>query len=200
MTEKKSIFGIYERSPLVEDLNIGKKVQKLRMQSEISVRKLSSLAGITPSMLSQIENGQVNPSINTLRAIAAALNSPLYNFFKEDEEDQPVVTPSTRKTIGLKDETDVLYELLTPDTRGSIEFCMMVIPANSSSDSRPRSHTGEEVAFLYSGEAVDIEIDGRSFTLRQGDSIRIAPKAMHIWYNKTNTPVQVIFAITPPSF
>lgn len=184
----------------VEDLNIGKKVQKLRIQNGISVRKLSSLAGITPSMLSQIENEQVNPSINTLRAIASALNAPLYHFFKEDSEDHPIVTPNSRKTIGRKDEPDVLYELLTPDTRGSIEFCMMVIPANSSSNLTPKSHTGEEVAFLYSGESVDLEIDSRTYTLRQGDSVRIPPQALHIWYNRRNTPVQVIFAITPPSF
>ena len=67
----------------MEDLNIGKKVQKLRIQNGISVRKLSSIAGITPSMLSQIENEQVNPSINTLRAIASALNAPLYHFFSK---------------------------------------------------------------------------------------------------------------------
>ena len=153
----------------MEDLNIGKKVQKLRLQSGISVRKLSSIAGITPSMLSQIENEQVNPSINTLRAIASALNAPLYYFFKEDAEDSPVVTPDTRKTIGRKGEPDVLY-------------------------------TGEEVAFLYSGESVDLEIDSRIFTLRQGDSVRIPPESLHIWHNKGNAPVQVIFAITPPSF
>ena len=184
----------------MEDLNIGKKVQKLRIQNGISVRKLSSIAGITPSMLSQIENEQVDPSINTLRAIASALNAPLYHFFKEDSEDHPVVTPDSRKTIGRKDEPDVLYELLTPDTRGSIEFCMMVIPANSSSNLTPKSHTGEEVAFLYSGESVDLEINSRIYTLRQGDSVRIPPQSLHIWHNRRNTPVQVIFAITPPSF
>ena len=184
----------------MEDLNIGKKIQSLRTQNKISVRKLSSLAGITPSMLSQIENEQVNPSINTLRAIAAALNAPLYHFFQEDSDDQPVVTPDARKTIGRKDEPDVIYELLTPDTRGSIEFCMMVIPPCSSSNSSPRSHTGEEVAFFYSGESVELEMDSRHFTLRQGDSVRIPPRTAHIWHNHGNTPVQVIFASTPPSF
>lgn len=184
----------------MEDLNIGKKIQELRTKNGFSIRKLSSIAGITPSMLSQIENGQVNPSINTLRSLASALGAPLYHFFKEESEDHPVVTPDTRKTIGRKNEPDVIYELLTPDTRGSIEFCMMLIPPNSSSNSKMQSHNGEEVAFLYSGESVDIEIESRLFTLRQGDSIRIPPQAQHIWHNRRNMPVQVIFAITPPSF
>lgn len=184
----------------MEDLNIGKKIQELRAKQGLSIRKLSSAAGITASMLSQIENDQVNPSINTLRALANALDAPLYHFFKEESEDQPVVTPALRKTIGRKDEPDVLYELLTPDTRGSIEFCMMVIPPGTSSTAHAQSHVGEEVAFFYSGELVDIEIETRRFTLRQGDSVRIPPQAQHIWHNHTNAPVQVIFAITPPSF
>lgn len=184
----------------MEELNIGKKVQELRTQNNLSVRKLSSLAGITPSMLSQIENEQVNPSINTLRAISSVLNVPLYRFFQDNCSDSPVVTPSSRTTIGKKDEPDVLYELLTPDTRGNIEFCMMVIPPDKSSYSEPRSHIGEEVAFLYSGESVNLEIDGRLCVLRQGDSVRIPPESKHIWFNPGNTPVQVIFAITPPSF
>lgn len=189
-----------ERSTVLEDINIGKKIQELRTKQGLSIRKLSSAAGITASMLSQIENDQVNPSINTLRALADALEAPLYHFFKEETESQPVVTPHSRKTIGRKNEPDVLYELLTPDTRGSIEFCMMVIPAGSSSASHAQSHVGEEVAFLYSGETVDLEIDSRRYTLRQGDSIRIPPQAQHAWHNQTNAPVQVIFAITPPSF
>lgn len=184
----------------MEDLNIGKKIQELRLKQGDSIRKLSSAAGITASMLSQIENDQVNPSINTLRALADALDAPLYHFFKEENEDQPVVTPSTRKTIGRKNEPDVTYELLTPDTRGSIEFCMMVIPAGSSSSQHAQGHIGEEVAFLYSGESVELETDSRRHTLRQGDSVRIPPQTQHIWHNHTNAPVQVIFAITPPSF
>ncbi|MDO4267318.1 MAG: helix-turn-helix domain-containing protein [Eubacteriales bacterium] len=184
----------------VENLNIGKKIQNLRLKNGLSVRKLSSEAGITPSMLSQIENDQVNPSINTLRALSDALDTPLYHFFKEDTQEHMVVTPDTRKTIGTKSLPDVTYELLTPDTRGSIEFCMMVIPSSTSSNTHPQSHTGEEVAFLYSGESVELETDTQTFTLRQGDSIRIPAETPHIWHNRRNSTVQVIFAITPPSF
>lgn len=184
----------------MEDLNLGKKIQELRLKNDTSVRKLSSLAGITPSMLSQIENGQVNPSINTLRALAAALNAPLYHFFKESSEAQLIVTPDSRKTIGRKNVPNVIYELLTPDTRGNIEFCMMVIPPNASSTPSPQDHSGEEVAFMYSGESVELEIDTRRYTLRQGDSVRIPPETQHIWHNRQNIPAQVIFAVTPPSF
>ena len=68
-----------------EELKIGRKVQQFRKkQSGLSLRELAARVELSPSMLSQIENGAVNPSINTLKNIAQALRVPLFRFFKED--------------------------------------------------------------------------------------------------------------------
>ncbi|ERK03223.1 DNA-binding helix-turn-helix protein [Treponema socranskii subsp. socranskii VPI DR56BR1116 = ATCC 35536] len=190
----------YQENIPLEELNIGKKIQELRLQKGFTMRKLALKADITASMLSQIENGQVNPSINTLRSIAEVLETPLYCFFREEFRPEPLVTPATRKTIGRKDKPDVVYELLTADTKGNIEFCMMVIPPYTSSNTDRQSHLGEETAFMYSGEKVDLDVEGTFFELHPGDSIRIPAQAKHVWHNKTDMKVQVIFAVTPPSF
>ena len=184
----------------MEELHLGKKIQEVRMERGLSVRKTAALANITASMLSQIENDQVNPSINTLRAIAQVLDTPLYAFFKESPPVSPVVHPEERRTIGSKSEPDVHYELLTWDTRGSIEFCMMILPPRVSSYRDIQSHAGEEVAYICSGDAVVLDMDGTTYALRTGDSVRIPPNVPHAWHNQADTPAQVIFAITPPSF
>lgn len=179
--------------------NIGKKAQSLRLAKNMSVRKTAAAAGITPSMLSQIESGQVNPSISTLRALAGVLDTPLYSFFME-ESVHTIVKPHARKTIGLKSEPDVQYELLTPDIRGSIEFIMMIIPPHLSSSKTGLSHHGEEVALMCEGDSVDLEMDGVTYTLEPGDSVRIPAETVHAWHNRKDTTVQVVFAITPPTF
>lgn len=111
-----------------DSLNLGKKLQMFRSQRELTIKQLSSLTGMTSSMLSQIEHQQVNPSINSLRTIAEALGVPLYRFFRRTTYGKPMVTKSSRKTIGRPEEGDVIYELFTPDTSGTIEFCMMIVP------------------------------------------------------------------------
>lgn len=181
-------------------LNLGKKLQMYRTTKELSIRQLSGLTGITPSMLSQIEHGQVNPSINSLRTIAEALSIPLYRFFQEDEIEEPVVSKNKRKTIGRPEEGDVFYELLTPDTSGAIEFCMMIIPPSMDTAEISHCHTGEEVAYFQEGDSVELIIDGISHTMYRGDSVRIKPFANHIWKNSTDKQVKILFAITPPSF
>jgi len=184
----------------MDDLQLGARIQVLRTQRALSVRKLAQLAGITPSMLSQMENDQVNPSIQTLRSLAAALEVPLYDFFREEAPSSPVVTPETRMCIGRRSEPDVRYELLTPDTQGTIEFCMMVIPPRGTFNTQMQSHTGEEVAFLHAGQSAVLELEGRQYTLSPGDSIRIPAGSRHCWHNPGDEPAQVIFALSPPSF
>lgn len=184
----------------MQEIHLGKKIQSLRGDRGLSVRKLAAIAGITASMLSQIENEQVNPSIQTLRSLAGALQVPLYDFFREDSPQVTVVTPDTRMTIGRKQEPDVVYELLTPDTQGSIEFCMMQLPPKSCSGAEPQCHTGEEVVFVHVGRDVRLELEGTEYVLNAGDSIRIPGQSKHIWRNPGDEPAQVIFALSPPSF
>ena len=184
----------------MDEINIGAMIHEKRQAKGLSLRKTASLAGITPSMLSQIESDQVNPSLNTLRAIAIALETPLYLFFQEPHSDNVVLHPEERRTIGLKTEPDVRYEHLTPDMRGDIEFCMMIIPPHHDSYRDLRSHEGEEVAYMLSGKEVVLEIDQQEYHLCKDDSVRIPPNARHAWHNRTDDEVKVIFAITPPSF
>lgn len=183
----------------MDELNIGGKLQAARAERGITIRELSELSGVTSSMLSQIERGLANPSIKTLKDIAEALKMPLYLFFKTEENEEFIVRHDNRRTIGRQDEQDMSYSLLTPGMIGTIEFCLMEIPAGSDHASKAQSHIGEEVAYVLSGP-VDIVMDQNTYTLETGDSLRIAPHSVHRWLNHEGQPAQIIFAITPPSF
>ncbi len=184
---------------MIEEIDLGKKIQDFRNMRSMSLRELAKRAGTTASMLSQIERNLVNPSISTLKSIAQALEVPMFKFFKEEEPQvQMIVRRGENKTIGHPD-ADLSYTLLTPDVRGNIEFCRMSIPPGFTSGRIPQEHTGEEVAYVMQG-TVEITVAGVSYCLEEGDSIRIPPLTSHQWKNQSGNTVQVIFAITPPSF
>lgn len=183
----------------MQDINVGVKVQEFRQQRKLSLRQLALKAGMTPSMLSQIENNVVNPSINTLKEIARALEIPMFKFFQDDTlPEKMIVRKGQCKIIGAPGE-EVFYQLLTPDTNGSIEFCLMEIPSHSASADKPHEHEGEEVAYVVEG-AVTIFVGTREEQLEAGDSIRIPALSAHRWVNGTDRPVKVVFAVTPPCF
>lgn len=184
---------------MAEELNIGGKVQEFRKNSGLSLRELAAQVELSPSMLSQIENNTVNPSINTLKNIAQALHVPLFRFFKDDAPaDQLIVRKGENKIIGHSG-AEVLYKLLTPTVNGAIEFCLMEIPAGSASSDVCREHTGEEVAYVISGE-VDLHLRDQVYHLYGGDSVLIPPGTPHRWVNHYDGEFKAVFAITPPSF
>ncbi len=55
-------------------MNVAERIRTLRKQKDLSLRKVAAACNISASLLSQIETGRVDPSLNTLRKIAQALD------------------------------------------------------------------------------------------------------------------------------
>lgn len=70
-------------------LNIGSKLRTERRKQKLSLRELASLADVSPSLLSQIENGRANPSVMTLHNVASALSVPITFFFPNMQDTEP---------------------------------------------------------------------------------------------------------------
>jgi transcriptional regulator with XRE-family HTH domain len=56
--------------------HLGERIRESRLSLGIGVRELARRVECSPSMISQIENGQANPSVSTLYAISSALGIP----------------------------------------------------------------------------------------------------------------------------
>ena len=80
------------------DSAVGQAVKSLRNQKKITAVNLANLSGVSTSMISRIETGQVSPSLSSLNAIAQALDVPLISLFQNTMEiaDITHATPKTR--------------------------------------------------------------------------------------------------------
>lgn len=65
---------------------VGRAVRDHRRRQELSKQELAATAGVSIGMLSRIENATVSPSLQTLRAIAAALAMRVSGFFESYDE------------------------------------------------------------------------------------------------------------------
>src|SRR5688500_16583881 len=61
--------------------DIGRRLRERREAQGFSLRALADRIGVTASLLSQIETGQVNPSVDTLFALADGLQMSVAEFF-----------------------------------------------------------------------------------------------------------------------
>ena len=182
------------------EVDISKNITEYRKRKNMTIKELANLTGVTPSLLSQIEKGSANPSINTLRQISSVLEVPLFNFFINDVPTESlVVRKYSRKKIMFPEDDSFAYELLTPNTKGEIELMLMKIPPQGLSSKEQFSHVGEEVAYVIKGN-VRLYLNDSIIDLNCGDSVKILPYSNHKWENVGDYDCEVIFAVTPPSF
>lgn len=179
----------------MKDINIGEKIAQIRKNQNISIRELASLANVTPSLLSQIERGLANPSVNSLKSIATALNAPLFTFFTSEViKKDLIVRGNKRKKVILPGSEDVVYEVLTPDSNDNLEFAIMNLAPHTSSCNEYIYHNGYEIAYVLEGEA-NLYLDNEKFDLYKGDSVKVPVGINHRWENNSENEAKIIFAV-----
>jgi transcriptional regulator with XRE-family HTH domain len=75
--------------PSRDPAEIGREIAALRHERGMKMVELSRAAGVSPSMISQIERGHALPSVSTLYAIAEALAVTVHDLFTSGRVDEP---------------------------------------------------------------------------------------------------------------
>jgi transcriptional regulator with XRE-family HTH domain len=70
--------------------NLGPRLRDVRMRSGLSLREVARQLGVSPSFVSQMENGKSQPSVATLYSMAQLLNVSIDELFERG----PTSTPS----------------------------------------------------------------------------------------------------------
>lgn len=179
----------------MNDINIGEKIAQNRKNKGLSIRDLAKLAEVTPSLLSQIERGLANPSVNSLKSIANALNVPLFTFFTSEViKEDLIVRGDSRKKVILPGADNVIYEILSPGVSDNLEFAIMDLSPKSSSCTDYIHHNGYEIAYVLAGK-VTLVLDDEVFELNKDDSVKIPVGLKHRWENNSEEMAKVIFAV-----
>lgn len=179
----------------MNDLNIGEKIAQYRKNKNLSIRELAKMAEVTPSLLSQIERGLANPSVNSLKSIANALHEPLFSFFTSEViRKDLIVRASNRKKVIIPGGDDVIYEILSPGMSDNLEFAIMNLSPKTSSCREHIHHNGYEIAYILEGK-VKLYLDNEEFYLNTGDSVKIPVGIKHKWENDGEYETRVVFAV-----
>jgi len=186
---------------------LGTKVRQFRIEQGMRAKDLAAAAGVSPSLISQIENNVTTPSIDVLRRIATALQVPIGDFFDEGTDpvsnsrtlaNRPLVVRAQARKKLILPESDWIYELLTPDLRGRLEVLWIEIGPGSGQEEFS-IHEGEEANVVIKG-CVHIWVEDEEYTLKEGDAITFESSRPHRTVNLDGETAIVISAITPPSF
>lgn len=165
------------------DRAIGASLKDIRQSRGQSARWVAEHAGISAAMVSRIENGLVSPSIDTLAALAEALEVPIVSLFREARTDHTDYTlvrhgeglKSTRIADGHSHE----YVNLAMHARKDLRFQARRVTLLREGG-QPPSYIGQGVVFVQAlqGEAI-YRYGEAQFTLAAGDSISVDAELNH---------------------
>src|SRR5271166_2375509 len=71
---------------VLSSYELGRKLRQLRLRKKIALVDLGKHTGLSPSMLSQLENGKMIPTLPTLARIAMVFDVGMEHFFGEKRE------------------------------------------------------------------------------------------------------------------
>ena len=177
---------------------LGDRIRAVRQERQLTVRHLASSAGVSPALISQVERGINDPSLDTLRRIAQALGIPLFDLFQQPEEPGVAVVRSNARMQIRSPHGELTYSRISPGF-GKVEVLEGVLEPGGSSSEKPWSHPSEECAVVISGRLV-VEVDSDRSELVRGDSCYFDSRLPHRYINEAKTPAVFLLSITPPSF
>src|SRR4051794_6961614 len=172
---------------------LGERLRKARVDSQLSLRGLAARVGMSPSGLSQIENGKARPSVATLHALATELNVSLDELLTGGSSrrrrasgpraaEHPVVRRQDRRALDLA--TGVRWESLTSGSDRLMDFLHVTYEPGASSLAHGKlvRFTGRQYGLVLFG-LLEVTLGDETFELGPGDSISFDSTDAHVVRN-----------------
>jgi transcriptional regulator with XRE-family HTH domain len=182
--------------------SIGNQVRNLRRKLDLTGAELADQAGLSAGMLSKIENGAVSASIESLEALARALNVSLTTFFASYEEQrdcshvhggQGVTIRTTQHQGRAPIPAARAFDLRRDRGRGPYLITL-------TEEAKPYTmfqHAGVEWIYLLTGKVLYRHAD-KAYPLLPGDALFFDAAALHGPEELTKLPMNYLSIIIYP--
>ncbi len=167
-------------------MTLGERVRQLRGERALQQRQLAEKAGLTPSMVSQIESGRLTPSLHTVGKIAAALGVPIASLFDGQPRGRVLVTRKKDYPVVSFDGTSEKWTVLGAGLfQGKIRAVVSTLGPRASGVRTDKVviESGQMKLFYVIEGKVALLYCGERHVLEAGDSAYLDGGTPHGWEN-----------------
>jgi transcriptional regulator with XRE-family HTH domain len=171
-------------------------LREKRIARGVSLRALAATARVSPSLVSGVERGVVQPSIASLQKLSAALGTTVTSLLA-------VPAPACRLLGGELVPLDIpIPGVRIEELSGSAQLLepqrFSVEPGQGSGGEY--AHEGEEFLYVLEG-TLSITLDRREhFDVEAGMSLCFESSRRHRWWNPGTVVTRVLWINTPRTF
>ena len=180
-------------------IKLGALLRAIRNSKHLTIKEVVGKAGVSSSLLSQIERNRISPSLDTLLQLLEVYGVSPTKFFKDYET-------HSRVEIIKRDERKIYqrkgfkYEKLCGESqeKGNHSFSAFFLelaPGQKRGDSGD-GHLGRELGIVVSGSA-QLICGEETYDITAGDSVSFFSQIPHVIENVSDLLFQAYWVVTP---
>ncbi|WDP90103.1 MAG: helix-turn-helix transcriptional regulator [Desulfobacter sp.] len=178
---------------------LGPLLRAIRNSRNLTIKEVATKAGVSSSLLSQIERNRISPSLDTLLQLLEVYGVPPNKFFKDYETMTRVeiVKKDQRKTYerkGFKYET-LCGESQSKGNYSFNAFFLELAPGQKRGDADD-GHLGRELGIVIAGQGQLIYGD-EAYEICAGDTLSFFSQIPHVIKNTGEEKFQAYWIVTP---
>ena len=183
-------------APAMAPPRVGEQIQRLRMERKLTLDDLSRAAGVSKSMLSEIERDKANPTIAVAWRLTNALGVSLDQLFASQREHETIAV-SGPHDIPTLDGHDANYQLRVwgpIELAGKFEWYELTLqPGGALVSNAHEPGTREHLTVL--GGSIEVEADGEKKRLKAADTARYQADVPHAIRNAGKSEAKALLIV-----
>jgi transcriptional regulator with XRE-family HTH domain len=160
---------------------LARNLKRKRLERAISLSELARTSGVSKATLSGLERGTGNPSVDTVWALADALNAPFGELFDENDQDVVQVGRIGEAQIVTRERGFVGRKLLSRQGRGGLEVYVLDLKKGARRKAAPHSPGVIEHVIVVAGRA-EVGPDTEPTIVGDGDRVSFSADRPHHYY------------------
>ncbi len=208
LSNGKLTLGMDENSEatirrLLSSYGLGAKLRQLRMRKKIALVDLGKHTGLSASMLSQLENGKLVPTLPTLARIAMVFDVSLDYFFGDKKRRRPFSIVRVEERMKFPDRAGsakpgFFFECLAFAAQDKgLQAYLAEFPKRSANEVEEHIHDGSEFLHLLEGTIV-IRYQEEEHTIKAGDSVYFDSSEPHSYRGLSKIPARAVVVTALP--
>ena len=175
---------------------VGKTINRLRKERQLTLDQLASQCGVSKSMLSQIERNETNPTLAIVWRLADALGQTIDDLIRGEEGSASlaIVGGSSVPILHDPNGTYTLTVLSPADLVNNIEWYELTLKPGRILNSDPHPARTMEHLTVLEGE-VEVSTGAENGIVRSGETARYGADQPHHIKNKSKKEARALLVM-----
>jgi transcriptional regulator with XRE-family HTH domain len=180
---------------------LGLSVRNARVNAGMTLEELAKRAGLSKSVLSQVERGSTNPTLSTLWAISNALGLDPLSLLGNGADARVYSTRQDEKVLRVQvpvmenaSEGYRLHILNRPELAGKVELYRLALKPGGVLESSPHARGTVEDLTVLSG-SVSVTSGQATLVAEAGETVHYAADIDHSIRAVSDTPAEAILVV-----